>query len=156
MGRPVMRAAAATSKTTRRRCSKKREGAIADGRHVSNQTGKLLLTAASNVVNDYQINGKRSIDHVERRIRLHLIPFSGGRRMITITTADVRRFIAERQAPITDADGTILHSGASNAEVNRELAILKRAFSLAIKDGLLSAKLYIPMLTDNKCTSGIL
>ena len=51
---------------------KKREGAIADGRHVSNQTGKLLFdTAASNVVNDYQINGKRSIDHVERRIRLH-------------------------------------------------------------------------------------
>ena len=74
--------------------------------------------------------------------------------MITITTADVRRFIAERQAPITDADGTILHSGASNAEINRELAILKRAFSLAIKDGLLSAKPYIPMLTENNVRQG--
>jgi site-specific recombinase XerD len=39
--------------------------------------------------------------------------------MSTITTSDVRVFLAQRQA-----------AGASNGEINRELTTLKRAFSL--------------------------
>ena len=39
--------------------------------------------------------------------------------------------------------------GVSNAEINRELAALKRAFSLAVKDGKLMVKPYIPMLKEN-------
>ena len=73
-----------------------------------------------------------------------------------LTRQRAKQITVRRPAPITDADGTILHSGASNAEVNRELAILKRAFSLAIKDGLLSAKPYIPMLTENNVRQGFL
>ena len=154
-GVPIYESSASEIKDEARALLKKREGAVADGRHVSSQTGKLLFeTAAADVVNDYQINGKRSIGHVERRIALHLMPVFAGRRMMTITTADVRRFIAERQTPMLNPDGTIRRSGASNAEVNRELAILKRAFSLAIKAGLLTAKPHIPMLAENNVRVG--
>lgn len=134
---------------------KKREGAVADGRPVSKDSRQLLFeTAAANVVNDYRTNGKRSVDHVTRRIKLHLTPFFGGRRMLSITTADVRQFIVQRQTPITNPDGTILRPGASNAEINRELAILKRAFSLAMKDGVLDKKPYFPMLAENNVRQG--
>jgi len=51
-------------------------------------TGALSDYAARRLkVADYQINEKRSLTHVERRVRLHLEPFFGGRRMAAITTA---------------------------------------------------------------------
>jgi integrase len=99
--------------------------------------------AVADVVLDYQTNGKRSLSHVERRIKLHLEPFFGGRRMANMTTSDVRNFIAERQK-----------AGASNGEINRELAILKRAFRLAVQAGKLLYMPYIPMLTENNVRQG--
>ena len=154
-GVPIYESSGSEIKDEARALLRKREGAVAEGRHVSSQTGKLLFeTAAANVINDYQINGKRSIGHVKRHIALHLMPAFAGRRMMTITTADVRRFVAERQTPTFNPDGTIRRSGASNAKVNRELAILKRAFSLAIKAGLLTAKPHIPMLAENNVRVG--
>lgn len=47
-----------------------------------------------------------------------------------------------------------LEGGASNAEVNRELAIVKRAFSLGVKEGRLTSKPHIPMLQENNIRSG--
>ena len=43
---------------------------------------------------------------------------------------------------------------ASNAEINRELAALKRAFSLAVKDGKLMVKPHIPSLKENNVCTG--
>jgi hypothetical protein len=42
------------------------------------------------VLNDYRVNGKKSYDEVDRRITKHLTPYFGGRRMTSVTTADVR------------------------------------------------------------------
>lgn len=75
---------------------------------------------------DYRINGKRSLASVERRTRLHLEPYFGGRRMAANNTGDVAAYTDRRQS-----------QGASNASVNRELAILKRAFVLAMGAGTL-------------------
>jgi integrase len=72
------------------------------------------------VINDYAVNGKRSKKTVEGRNRRHLMPAFGGRTLASITTADVRAFAARR-----------LEAGATPAEINRELAILRRAFRLA-------------------------
>ncbi len=41
-----------------------------------------------------------------------------------------------------------------HATINRELAILKRAFSLAIKDGTLASRPYIPMLEEHNVRQG--
>lgn len=42
----------------------------------------------------------------------------------------------------------------SNGEINRELTILKRAFSLAIQAGKLMMKRYIPLLKENNVRKG--
>jgi hypothetical protein len=47
-------------------------------------------------------------------------------------------------------------SGAKNATINRELAALKRMFSLAIQAGKLSSKPYIPTLEENNARQGFL
>ena len=73
--------------------------------------------------------------------------------MIGITTADIRAYIAQRQAPIVDEDGT-KHPGAANATINRELAALKRMFTLAVQAGKLHAKPYIPMLREDNVRRG--
>ena len=103
----------------------------------------IFSDAARDVLADYSTNGKRSVEHVRRYVRLHLEPFFGRRRMSTITTSDVRQYIARRQA-----------QGASNATVNRELAVLKRAFTLAIVAGSLSSRPPIPLLRENNARRG--
>ena len=85
--------------------------------------------AVRDVLDDYRINRKRSLVDVERHVRLHLAPFFGRRRMAAITTTDVRRYVVGRQ-----------DEGAKNATINRELSVLKRAFTLAIAAGALPSR----------------
>jgi integrase len=123
---------------------KLREGDIAKGIPVSAKISRLLFEeAADDIVNDHKVNAKRSLKTVELRLRLHLKPFFGGRRMLAITTVDVRRFVKHRQ------DG-----GASNGEINRELTHLKRMFTLAVQAGKLVSRPYIPMLKENNVRKG--
>ena len=77
-------------------------------------------------------------------MRLHIRPYFGGRRAAAITTADIRDFISKRQNT----------GGASNREINRELAAIKRAFNLAIQGGKLIHAPYIPMLKENNVRKG--
>ena len=63
--------------------------------------------------------------------------------MESITTPDVRLFTSHR-----------LDAGASNGEVNRELTLLKRAYSLAIQAGKLFAKPHIPLLYEDNIRTG--
>ncbi len=123
---------------------KRREGDAVRGIPVSAKVGRLRLEeAAEDVFNDYRTNGKRSLVDVKRRVEKHLQPFFGNRRMIAVTTTDVRTFTVRRQA-----------AGASNGEINRELTALKRMFSLAIQAGKLLHKPYIPMLKENNVRTG--
>src|SRR5688572_5464681 len=76
-----------------------REGDIAHGVPVTPAHARLTFEAAAeDVVNDYKANGRRSVEHVERRIQKHLLPYFGGRRLATITTSDVRAYVTKRQA----------------------------------------------------------
>ena len=65
--------------------------------------------------------------------------------MTTITTASLREFIAARQ-----------EAEISNAEINRELAVLRRAFNLAIQAGRLLTKPHFPMLKERNTRTGFL
>ena len=120
-----------------------REGDAAKGVPVSAKIGQLRFEdAVKDLKNDYQINSKRSAD-IDYRIRLHLTPFFGGRRMSTMTTVDVRAYIAAR-----------MEEGAAAATINRELAALKRMFSLAVQAGKLLVRPYIPMLREDNTRAG--
>ena len=124
---------------------KKREGAIADGVPITAKSTRLTFDdAVKDVINDYTINQKKSIEDLERRITLHLTPVFAGRTLSSITTGDARAFAARR-----------LEAKASPAEINRELAHLKRAFRLAVENGRYHGRVpKIPMLKESAPRSG--
>ena len=152
---------------------RQREGDIAHGKPVTSKVGRLRFEeAAADVLNDYQANGKKSYADVKRRIDKHLAPYFGGWRMTSISTADTRAYITTRQQAtevvrraytVTRKDGTIRDvaehrrattAGASNGEINRELTVLKRMFTLAVQSGKLYAKPHIPLLREDNVRKG--
>jgi hypothetical protein len=143
-GRRHEESSGSTKKGEAERLLRMREGDVAKGLPVTAKIGQLRFgDAAADVVTDYRVNGKRSLADVERRIKLHLEPYFGGRRMAAITTADVRAYTAHRQ-----------DAGATNATINRELAILKRAYRLAAQAGMVLNRPHIPMLDEDNVRGG--
>ncbi|MEW5983451.1 MAG: site-specific integrase [Acidobacteriota bacterium] len=123
---------------------KLREGDGERGIPVTPAIGRLTFDdAAADLVTDYRVNGRKSLGHVERRLDRHLKPTFSGRRMASITTTDVRTYIAKRQT-----------EHAANGSINRELAMLKRTFTLAIQAGKLLHRPHIPMLREDTARRG--
>jgi integrase len=125
--------------------------------------------AAADLLAEYTANKRRSHDVVKRRIDKHLTPFFTGRRMSEITPTQVRAYTVHRQTAlsvlvrkaqtVTLADGTKQTTPeerrpASDAEINRELALLKRMFSLAIEAETILYKPKIPMLQEDNVRTG--
>src|SRR5215203_1923842 len=149
-----------------------REGDGAHGLPVTPKMGRLRFEeAAADLLNDYQANGKKTYADVKRRIDKHIAPYFGGRRMTAIATADIRAYTTERQQAteivraahrIRRKDGTHRavpeqrrpSTGASNGEINRELTILKRMYTLAVQSGKLYTKPHIPMLKEDNVRAG--
>lgn len=143
-GRRHEESSGSTKKGDAARLLKLREGDVAKGLPVSAKIGRLRFDeAAADVVADYQANGRATTEDVQRRIELHLEPFFGGRRMAAITTDAVRAYTTQR-----------LDAGAKHATVNRELAVLKRAFRLAEQSGAVLHRPHIPMLKENNVRQG--
>ncbi len=127
-----------------KRLLKLREGDVERGVPITPRIGKIKFEElAQDVVNDYKMNERATVEETERRFRLHILPQFGRRRASAINTSDVIKFTAERQA-----------AGAANAEINRELAAIKRAFVLATKSGKLLTRPHIPMLKENNVRKG--
>jgi integrase len=129
-------------KQLRKRLSAKDAGVLPEAAIAS-----LTLTAAADdVIADYKTNGKKSLDKVERNFRLHVFPhFGERRRMVSITTAHIRAYIVTRQ-----------EAGAKPAQINRELAALRRAFRLALQAGRLVQIPLVPMLQERNTRTGFL
>lgn len=105
-----------------------------------------IKEATDDVVADYKTNARKSLKDVQGKLRLHLLPFFGERRrMSSITTANIRAFIVERK-----------EAGASAAEIDRELAVLRRAFNLAVQAGRLVQRPHFPMLQERNTRRGFL
>jgi integrase len=143
-GIPMRESARTDKETEAKRLLRLREGAIERGEPVTPRVGRVRFDElVDDLVNDYRVNDRRSLRNLQRIVKLHLTPFFDGRRVASITTADVRRFILQRRE---------VH--AASAEINRELAALKRAFSLGIQGGKLLYKPYIPMLQEDNVRTG--
>ena len=97
------------------------------------------------VKRDYRINGRKSLDDLEARWKLHLLPFFGHLRAVAVDNALCNRYVDERQ-----------QAGAANATINRELAVLKRALKLAMKQKKISVIPVIDMLKENNTRTGFL
>jgi integrase len=121
-----------------------REGDLAKCVPINAKVGQLRLEeAAADLLTDYRVNGKRSLRDVQRRIDKGLTPWFRDRRMASINTADIRAYVAQRQT-----------AGFANATINRELAALKRMFSLAVQAGKLLHQPYIPLLAEDNVRQG--
>jgi integrase len=147
-----------------------REGDIAGGKPVTPKIGQLTFEeAAQDLVTYYTAKRKRSTVTVERRIRLHLSPHFAGRRMATITGADAMAYIQHRQTTPTVLvrkartirleDGSVQTTPeerrpASDAEINRELALLKQMFSVAIRNGKALHRPHIELLPEDNVRVG--
>ena len=122
-----------------------RLGDIGKGVPVTPKLGKKTLgEGLQSVVDDQEMNERRSVDHTKRRIRLHLLThFRADRRLSPVTTGDLTAYVIARRA-----------EGASAASCNLELAIVARAFSLAVGGGELLSKPTIPKLELDNVRTG--
>jgi integrase len=129
-----------------------REGDIARGVPITSKMGRIKFSEmADDVINDYKANKRRSTDDVERMLEKHILPFFGEARASAITTTEIRKYITKRQE---EASGRHGKRETSNGTINRELTVIKRAFSLGAQAGKIMSKPHITMLKENNVRKG--
>lgn len=150
-----------------------REGEVAKGVPIEPANFRLTFQqATADLLNDYAINQRKTLDEAKRRLRKHLLPYFGSNtRLSDISSAHVRAYIVRRKASteviraahdVKRADGSVRHvpehrraiDGVSNGEINRELTVLKRLFTLAFQTGKLLSRPHIPMLREQNTRVG--
>lgn len=142
-GRPCHESSRSRKEDDAKRLLKKRLGGIEEGRFHGLDAEKIVLKALlEDMITDYKMNGKRSLAKAERS-KKHLLDFFNEARAREITTDRVKAFIVHRQA-----------RDISHAEINRELAALKRSFNLGLHAEKIFRKPYIPMLKEDNVRKG--
>ena len=152
-GRRMRESSGTTKKSVATAMLKDKEGRIARGEPVSLRANRVTFDElAEDFLNDYRVNGKKSLDKAERNVR-RLLKYFGGMRASQITTEDIKRYITKRQA-----EPTRLGTPPENATLNRELAALKRIFNLARQSTppKVYQAPYVPMLQEDNVREGFL
>ncbi len=143
-GNAVTEAAGTKNKAEARRILQVRLGQVAEGRFLGPAVERVTIDEIiEGLLNDYVTNGKRSLKWVRIKVTKHLLPYFTGRRAHEITTADIQAYTKQRQ-----------EAKASNGEINRELALLKRAYNLACRAERIIKKPYIPLLQERNVRQG--
>ncbi len=142
-GRPIRESTATDKETEAKRFLKLREGDVATGRLIIPRVERIRFEElAQDYLNDYQMNGRRSLPKAQRNVR-HLSKVFGGCRVANITTTDIRAYITKRQ-----------QQEASNASINRELTALRRMFNLALQAEKIRHKPHVPFLQEDNVRQG--
>ena len=120
-----------------------RLGAAAQGKAVGPNVDRTTFEDLAHIlVEDYQANGRRSLERIRGSLR-HLRGFFGDHLAVDITSDRVTRYINWRQK-----------NGAAPATINRELAALRRAFRLAARAGKVALRPEITLLRENNRRKG--
>ncbi len=143
-GRPFRESSHSSDKADAERLLALRRAQILKGEQINLRAARIRMDQLLELpVVDYRRNLRKSLPNLEGRIRSYLGPFFRGRRAAEVTALDIQQFILTRQ-----------QACASNAEINRELSVLKRAYSLGMQAGFVTARPYIPMLRENNVRKG--
>lgn len=100
------------------------EGKVADGVPITPQTGRALFShLARDLEIDYENKELKTLKDLKRRIKKHINPAIGHLRVDQIKPSTIREYIRVRKS-----------AGATNGGINRELAVIKRAFRLGVPE----------------------
>lgn len=130
--------------TIAKRLLKKRLGEIGSGQFIGATEEKITFERiADDLLNHYRANDQdaEAVKYPIARLRKSF----GFDKALDITTDRIRQHIARSQS-----------AGAANATINRDLAALKRMFSLALQANKLSRRPHIPTLEENNARQGFL
>jgi len=99
------------------------------------------------VVQDYRQKGRKSLDHEKARWEKNVKPFFGNLIASALSTDDINRYIDMRT-----------REGAGDGTINRELALVRRAFTLGhrTKPPKVTNIPYFPRLAEPKARQGFL
>jgi integrase len=129
--------------TDAKKLLQQRMGEIVLGRFAGPKADKgTLAELAQDLLTDYQIRGRKNQRQVKSKVNYVLAHF-GHDRAKSVMTDRIKTYIA-----------TCQHAGAAVAQINRELAALKRMFNLALQAEKLPSAPYIPSLTENNVRTG--
>lgn len=158
-GKRVKESSGSVRKGDAERLLLKRNGAVEHNLPVVRKAEQLTFDAAAQAaLHDYELNWPRSLKAATIKIECHLRPYFTGRRMAGIGAQDITDYIVHRKEQgITAARGTRKGErigDVSHAEINRELALLKKMFNLAIDQERLARKPKITLLKESAPRSG--
>lgn len=121
-GNLVRESSKSEKETDAQRLLRKRMGEADAGNLVNPKIQRVTVSALFDaVVTDYR-NNEKSVEWVERVWKLHLEPFFGNMRAANAGTDQLASYISRRK-----------EEKAANGTINRELALLRRAFTLGYK-----------------------
>ena len=130
------------------RLLKRRLGEIVSGKFSGLEPERIQIRRLTDlVIQDYKENGKKTLSGVESKLELHILPQFGNVRVADFGTQHIRRYVALRK-----------QEKAANATINRELAVIKRAFNLGAKHDppMVTRLFFIPNLAENNVRGGFL
>ena len=142
-GKPIRESSRSTKKMIAKKLLEQREGEIAQGKVPGVHFDKVALDELTDdLLADYRINGRKSLERAECSVK-RLKEYFGDIRASSIDTPMINRYIEKRQG-----------EKAANATINRELAALKRAFTLAIMAGKIERCPHIQKIREDNVRKG--
>ena len=128
-----------------RRLLDQRKGVRATGLPILPRTERVTLGELfDDLVTEYRTNQRRSLDRLGNSLT-RLRPVFAMRRAQSVTAAEVRDYVDAR-----------LQAGAAHATINRELAALKRAYTLGITGQRIIKRPPITLLAEDNVRQGFL
>ena len=142
-GEHISESSHSRDKAEAKRFLQQRQGQLAEGRYVGPRADRITLDElAEDMLNDYRINAKKSLNDAKRSVKA-LGRLFAGRKAHSVVSADISAYVAERQA-----------AGLKNGSINRELAALKRMYNLGLQSGKIIRKPHIEMLQEDNVRRG--